>query len=297
MKPGPSPADALLIDGATGTELERRGVNIALPLWSARALIDAPQVVQEVHEDYLRAGAGAVTTCTFRTHERSLARAGLGARARELTGLAVELAQAAVRAVRPGALVLGSVAPLEECYDPVQAPARDVCRREHERMMRHLLDAGVDLLLIETMGTLREAEAAAGAARALAPGRWILSFCARSSGPPGRALSGEEITGLLGTLGGARAVGVNCVAAPAVLAQVRLLRASLPAHVAVAAYANIGRADEQGNWVCTEAADPARYARAAREWIDAGATIVGGCCGTRPETIRAVAQELGRGSD
>ena len=67
----------LILDGATGTELDRRGVDVTLPLWSARALVDAPEVLEEVHADYLRAGADVIVTNTFRTHERSLARAGL----------------------------------------------------------------------------------------------------------------------------------------------------------------------------------------------------------------------------
>ena len=62
----------LILDGATGTELDRRGVDVTLPLWSARAMIDAPEVLEEIHVDYLRSGADAIVTNTFRTHERLL---------------------------------------------------------------------------------------------------------------------------------------------------------------------------------------------------------------------------------
>ncbi len=72
------------IDGATGSELDRRGVDLSLPLWSSRALLDAPEVLAEVHRDYLSAGAEAITAATFRTHRRSLEKAGLGERAAEL---------------------------------------------------------------------------------------------------------------------------------------------------------------------------------------------------------------------
>ncbi len=84
---------------------------------------------------------------------------------------------------------------------------------------------------------------------------------------------------------------MNCVAAPAVAPQVTRLRERLPA-VRIAAYANIGYADDDGNWVSTDAVAPDRYAEYARAWIDAGATLVGGCCGTTPETIRAVAEAI-----
>jgi S-methylmethionine-dependent homocysteine/selenocysteine methylase len=281
----------LLLDGATGTELDRRGVDIGLPLWSARALLEAPEVLSEIHRNYLEAGAGAITTNTFRTHRRSLAKAGLGDRAAELTGLAVTIARRARDDIRPDALVLGSVAPLEECYRPDLAPDDDACRGEHAEMIEHLVEAGADLILIETMNNLPEAGAAADAARRLAPGKWMISLCTRPQGPPGTLLSGEAAAPLLERLHDARAVGVNCVAAPHVEAQVRHLRQTLPDHVRIMAYANVGHADDAGNWVITDAVDPQTYAGYAQRWIKAGATVVGGCCGTTPDTIRAIAED------
>jgi S-methylmethionine-dependent homocysteine/selenocysteine methylase len=285
-------SEILLLDGATGTELDRRGVDIGLPLWSARALLDAPEVLAEIHRAYLEAGAGAITANTFRTHRRSLAKAGLGQRAAELTGLAVALARRVRDEFRSDALVLGSVAPLEDCYRPELAPGAAACLAEHAEMIECLLEAGADLILIETMNNLPEAGAAADAARRLAPGRWMISLCTRPQGPPGVLLSGETAAPLLEQLHDARAVGVNCVPAPETEAQVRCLGDALPDDVRIMAYANVGHADEAGNWVSTDAVDPARFADYARRWVDAGATIVGGCCGTTPDTIRAIADRL-----
>jgi S-methylmethionine-dependent homocysteine/selenocysteine methylase len=283
----------LVLDGATGTELDRRGCDVTLPLWSARAILGAPLVLEQIHREYLEAGAGAVTANTFRTHRRTLAREGMGDRAAELTRRAVGIARRARDQVRPEAIVLGSVAPLEDCYRPDLAPDADACRREHAEMIDHLVSAGADMVLIETMNNLAEASAASQAAEARVPGRWMISFCTRGAGPPGVLLSGEPLRGLLEGLAGAFAVGVNCVPAPAVEAQVALLRRALPERVRVMAYANIGHADASGNWVITDAIDPARYAEYARQWVEAGASIVGGCCGTTPATIRAVARAVG----
>ncbi len=283
----------LLLDGATGTELDRRGVDITLPLWSARALVEAPRVLQAIHREYISAGAGAITANTFRTHRRSLAKADMGDRAVELTRLAVQIAQTACDDHKSDALVLGSVAPLEDCYQPALAPDEETCRTEHAEMIGTLVSAGVDLLLIETMNTLREARAAAQEAQRLAPGKWIISFCTKSQAPAGILLSGESIGDVLGELQDAYAVGVNCVAAPSVEAQVRFLRELLPDRVRIIAYANVGYADEAGNWVITDAVEPTRYAQYAQRWLDAGATIIGGCCGTTPATIQAVAVQLG----
>ena len=87
-------------------------------------------------------------------------------------------------------------------------------------------------------------------------------------------------------------MGINCVAAPSIEAQVRFLAQTIPPGVSIMAYANIGYADRAGNWVTTDAVNPTRYAQYAQQWIAAGATIVGGCCGTTPETIQAVATRL-----
>ncbi|MHC4990747.1 MAG: homocysteine S-methyltransferase family protein [Planctomycetota bacterium] len=286
--------ETLLIDGATGTELDRAGVDIALPLWSARAIVEAPDVLQRVHEAYLRAGAQAVTTATFRTSRRTLARVGWGDRAAELTRKAVEIARAACTRARPEALVLGSVAPLEECYEPDRTPPPDVCADEHEWMIRDLLDGGVDLILIETIATIREAGAAAGVARRLAPGRWMIGCCTRADGPPGVLLSGERLLDALPALHDALAVGVNCVAAPSIEPQLRVLGQALPAPARVLAYGNVGYPDKMGNWVITDAIDPEAYAAYAARWLETGASIVGGCCGTTPETIAAVGRTLAR---
>ena len=279
------------IDGATGSELERRGVDLSLPLWSTRALLDAPRVLADVHRDYLLAGAQAITTATFRTHRRSLEKVGLGDRCGELTRQAVEIARTVRDECSSDALVLGSVAPLEDCYRPDLVPDEETCLREHSQLMEHLMAAGADLILIETMNQLSEARAAVQAARRVAAGRWLISFCTRIDGPPGVLLSGEELVAFLPELEDAQAVGINCVAAQAIPDQVSLLRDVL-GQTPILAYGNIGHADEDGNWICSDGIHPDDYAADVASWIDAGASIVGGCCGTTPEHIRVIKDKI-----
>lgn len=283
----------LLLDGATGTELDRRGVDVGLPLWSARAMVEAPGVLEEVHRAYLEAGADAIITNTFRTHERSLAKAGMGDRAGELTRDAVAIAQAARDAVNPEALVVGSVAPLEDCYSPELAPDAATCRREHGCLVGQLVDAGVDLVLVETMSSAHEALAAAEAAAEQAPGNWAISFCL-AAGKPGMLMDGTPLADVIGQLGGARFIGINCVAAPVMDEQVRHLRTLLGDGMVIAAYGNVGYADDEKGWINTDAIEPAVYASHAQSWIESGAGIVGGCCGTTPGTILAIRESLGR---
>ncbi len=292
MNPG---RQVMILDGATGTELDRRGVDISLPLWSARALITAPDVLAAVHRDYLDAGADAITANTFRTNRRTLAlepSAHGAPDADELTIKAVRIARTVRDEHKPGALVLGSVAPLEDCYRPDLAPGADDCAREHADLIETLVAAGVDRVLIETMNNLTETRAAIDAARRYAPDRWMVSFCMDTAAPPGTLLSGEPVEAVLDELRDAAAVGVNCVAAPEVVRQVEFLRERLPETISIIAYANIGYADDHGNWVPTDAVDPDRYADYAATWVAAGASIVGGCCGTTPATIAAVVDRL-----
>lgn len=284
-----APSDnVLILDGATGTELERRGVDIGLPLWSAGAMVEAPDTLFAVHRSYIDAGADAITANTFRTHARSLGKAGMADQAEPLTRRAVEIAQAARDAGGRDTLILGSVAPLEDCYRPDLAPDPESCRSEHARLIGHLLGAGVDLILIETMCSAPEALAAAAAAEGAAEGKWGISFCMRQDGPAGVLLDGTPVSALAPRIAAARFVGINCIAAPDMARQVTHLRTLLPEHQSIAAYANIGYAASDGSWVTTDAVEPGRYAEYARTWLDAGAGWIGGCCGTTPETIRAV---------
>ena len=269
----------LLLDGATGTELERRGVRSELPLWSSWALLEAPERLREVHADYLRAGAEALTAATFRTHARSLAAAGLESRAAALTRLAVRLARDSVEREQRRAFVLGSAAPLEDCYHPERVPDGAALAREHAAHAGHLVAAGVDAVLVETMNTLREAVAAARAARE-AGAEVLVSFVC---GAGARLLSGEPLAEALDAVAPAAplALGVNCLPPHAVAACLAPLRASGRPFLV---YANL---DAPGAPLSAAAADaaPEAYATHALGWVSAGAAGVGGCCGTTPEHI------------
>jgi S-methylmethionine-dependent homocysteine/selenocysteine methylase len=307
----------LLLDGATGTELQRRGVDTGLPLWSARALIAAPaaRVLQAIHADYINAGADIITTNTFRTHRRTLERAGIGARTRELTQLAVQIAQAAAQSVDRKIFVAGSMSPLEDCYAPELVPPDRALWIEHAEMARDLAQAGCDLLLIETMNTIREAVTAARCAAAtglpvcvsfvvgpagLRPDQVTLARGSTSADdaqdqpPPGFSplvlLSGESITAAVTALRSydPAAILINCVPLAFIDRGFEELRAAHSGPIGL--YANVGHADDQVGWTLTDDVLPDAYARHAQLWVQHGAAIVGGCCGTTPAHIAALRQ-------
>jgi S-methylmethionine-dependent homocysteine/selenocysteine methylase len=280
-------ATPLLLDGATGTELERRGVPTSLPLWSAPALLDHADVVLRIHEDYAAAGVHVITANTFRTQRRTLARGELGERAAELTQRAVELARRGARAAPHPIFVVGSAPTLEDCYRPDLVPGPDDLLREHREHARNLAAAGVDAILVETMNSVREAVVATQAAREQGVPALVSFVC--WEGPA--LLSGEPLESAAEAVraAGACAVLVNCLPPSNVHACLpALARTGLP----TGAYANLGAPDEETGFTRSEDCSPDAFAEHAASWVAAGATLVGGCCGTGPEHLRAVALRL-----
>jgi S-methylmethionine-dependent homocysteine/selenocysteine methylase len=276
-----------------GTELERRGVDIGLPFWSANALTHRPDVVLQIHKEYIEAGADIITTNTFRTNRRVFKNAGTPDRSLELTATAVELAQRARDAYSHRTiLIAGSVAPVEDCYRPDLVPSERELQDEHSELCERLARLGVDVILIETMTTIREAYAACAAAKATAK-EVIVSFTCTQDGT---LLSGEPLADAVTTLAELRPTmfSLNCISPRHLTPLVRSL-GSLLAHRAggtpFAVYANVGKPGVRAG-AMTRDVDEEEYVVFAREWKELGASIIGGCCGTTPEYIRRLAEAL-----
>lgn len=274
----------LLLDGGLGSELGRRGVDVSLPLWSAGALLQDPAALLEVHREYAEAGADIVATNTFRTQQRTLDKAAVAESGVELTAVAVHLARAAVTASGSRAFIAGSMGPLEDCYQPGLVPDAAALDREHAEMAQALATAGVDLLMVETINTGREAVAAARAALATELPVLVSLVCDAQ----GKMLSGEDPGTVATSLTdvGVDGVLINCAPAPDLL---RALRRVIEAtDLPTGGYGNVGHADEEGGWVNTDAVDPKAYVLHAAAWLDAGARIIGSCCGTTPAHTKAL---------
>jgi S-methylmethionine-dependent homocysteine/selenocysteine methylase len=268
----------VLLDGPMGTELVRRGVPAPSPAWSAHALDAAPEVVASIHRDYAVAGATLHTANTFRTSQRTV-----GERWEELARRAVGIARGSVPA---GCRVAGSIAPLEDCYRPDLSPGR-AARPAHAELSRVLADAGVDVLLCETFPHPVEAAVAVGAAVSTGIETWV----ALTAGPDASLMTPNRMREAARACAeeGARAVLVNCTPAMQTL---RYVEALAGVGVGFGAYANAGSAEDRVGWGADADEGAARYAALARAWSDAGATILGGCCGTGPAHIAALASGL-----
>src|SRR5690348_15797945 len=159
--------EKILMDGGMGTEILRRGLPTTLPLWSAEVLLTHPEIVQQIHEDYINAGAEIIITNTFRTTERAFAKGNIADKAHDTTMLACQLVHQAAEQAKPRhpIYVAGSMAPLEDCYSPELTPSPEDLLKEHYAYATDLVEGGVDFLLLETMITLQEAMAAVRAAQ------------------------------------------------------------------------------------------------------------------------------------
>jgi S-methylmethionine-dependent homocysteine/selenocysteine methylase len=261
----------IVLDGAMGTELARRGVADPLPGWSAHALETAPDVVAAIHREYAAAGATVHTADTFRTKRRSI-------------GPAWEtVARRAVRIAREnagGGRVAGSIAPLEDCYRPDLSPGL-ASRTEHAELARVLASEGVDLLLCETFPSPIEARVAVEEAVRTGLPTWVALHPMGDF--PLRSTARECIEA------GASAVLVNCTPATRTIIYIEKLQ---DLGVPFGAYANAGAPEDGIGWDNDPEAGAIAYEALARTWLDAGATLIGGCCGTGPAHIARVTRML-----
>jgi S-methylmethionine-dependent homocysteine/selenocysteine methylase len=279
----------MLIDGALGTVLGERGLPTDGPLFSAVALLDARglSLLQQVHREYLRAGAGVITAATFRTNPRALDRQGLGDRFHELVRAAVREARAAVAAESAPALVAGSIAPVEDCYRPDLRPPVGEARREHQQHARALAEAGCDLLLVETVAAADEGLAALEAALATGLPAWVSA----QASPRGALPDGSDLRAFMAAAAarGAGALLLNCTPCEGIDAALGALQGHGPPS---GAYAQIGEMDDASGWASSATLSPLDYAQRAARWAARGATLIGGCCGTTPAHIEALRARL-----
>ncbi len=285
----------LLLSGAMGTELERRGIEIGFPLWSANALINSPETVLQIHKDYIESGADIIVTNTFRTNRRVFANANLPDRSFELTKKAVELAHQARESFPQGSiLIAGCVAPVEDCYKPELVPSENELENEHAELVERLDRFGVDFFLIETMTTIREAYAACKAAKAT--GREVIvSFTCKQDGT---LYGGEQLTDAIKAVAELQPTmfSLNCISPRHLSPLIHQLKSAIGnskseipfAVYGFAVYGNIGTPDVRAGKMIRDV-EPEEYARFAQEWRLLGASMIGGCCGTTPEYIRRLA--------
>jgi len=290
----------LLLDGGLATQLETQGCDIGNPLWSASILLSGPQAIVEAHRAYLDAGAECVTSASYQASREGLARRGLSeAEADELMLLSVRLAQRARSefladhpdvATRP--LVAASIGPYGAIlhdgseYRGDYGVTAETLRRFHAPRLALFDRSGADVLAVETIPSFVEARVLAGLLESCETPAWV-SFSCRDDAHISDGTPVDEAAALFRDHPTVLAVGLNCTPPQFAPALVRRIRAAAPGK-AVIAYPNSGETYHAGsnNWSGT--VTPGDCGEAMLTWVDAGATIVGGCCRMGPGHIRAM---------
>ena len=311
--------ETVVLSGPMGSELVQRGVR-----WRGHGMLTDADAVRALYAEYLTTGADVLRTNTFQLNRRiyldvfrdqahmaHIGAPGLATRHVDLTRRAVELARDARDASsRSEVAIAGVMSPLEHCFRPDLAPDAEAARREHGELAKTLADAGADLLLIESMNTLAEAEIALDAACATGLPAWV-GFVL---GPEGDLLGGGDLARAATRMraGGAQALLVTNIPPGDVAAALGALAGVGPTGgagtatissgaVPIGALPHLGRYDPPSwkfeffpRFAGTEPWSPERLAGLGAEWRSLGARIVGGDAGSGPDHTRALVAARGK---
>ncbi|MEX0983789.1 MAG: homocysteine S-methyltransferase [Actinomycetota bacterium] len=283
-------AAGLVLDGGLATELERRGADLRDDLWSARLLLEDPGVIRDVHAAYFAAGADIAITASYQASFEGFARRGLDRHDTDrLLRLSVELAREAAGDDR---LVAASIGP----YGATLADGSEYRGRYglsvqtlidwHRPRLEALLAAEPDVLAVETIPAIEEAEALVTLLAGYPEARAWISFSCRDAEHISDGTPFAEAIAVAASSPGVIAAGVNCTPPGFVPA---LLSSAGGTGKPLVAYPNLGSTWEAETKTWRAEGPRPAFGDESVRWREAGATIVGGCCGTSPEDIAAIA--------
>ncbi len=293
----------LVIDGALATELERRGCDLKDELWSAKILLEQPEIIKQVHLDYFKAGADCAITASYQATVEGFRKRGLNeTEAIELIQKSVRLAieardefwsDPANRAGRPKPFVAASVGPYgafladgSEYRGNYGLSEKDLMEF-HRPRMKALIEAGTDMLACETIPSLIEAQAIAKLLQEFPSVSAWISFSARDERHISEGQSFVDCVKELEDHPQIAAIGINCTSPkyiPSLIGEAKNVTEK-----PILVYPNSGETynAKKNDWNGDAVVDS--FGEHARQWYKAGARLIGGCCRTTPEDIRVIA--------
>jgi len=276
--------ELFVTDGATGTNLQRMGlpVGASAEIW----VLENPEAIASLARSFVDAGSDIILTCTFGGTRLRLEASGLADRFEEVNRKAVEIAQAATKGM--DVLVAGSIGPTGHMLAPLGTLQGEDAEADFRAQAQLLVEAGVDLLVIETQFDLNEAAAAVRGVRAV--DAEIPLVCSFSYDRGTRTMMGvkpEDMAAAIGELA-VDVLGINCGRSlEENLAALGQLRQATDKPIWFKPNAGMPEMDEDGK--PTYSVSPAEMGALVPAWLDAGAQLVGGCCGTSPEHLAETA--------
>jgi homocysteine S-methyltransferase len=279
--------ECILIDGATGTEIERRGVPQLENAWNGGGALSRPDILRAVHEDYLRLGAEIIISNTFATHYYALQDAGEAERFEEYNRRGVELAiEARENAQKPNALVAGGISYWSWSGNH---PTLENLREAAERQVEIIAEAGAELFMLEMMIDIDKMLILLDAAQATGLPVWVGFSCEPDAQGGVCLYNGEPLSDALAAIEDRQVDLVNIMHTEVdyIDACLEVVQSNWSGPVGV--YAHSGDY-ENDRWFFDNTISPADYCTAARRWIDQGVRVIGGCCGIEPRHIEQVAK-------
>ena len=287
--------EIVLLDGGTGSELQRRGVAMSPAAWSGVAAYTHKELLRDVHADYIRAGAEIITTNTFGTSRFVLESAGLGDEFSRVNAMAVEAAiEGRDMAATTSVAIAGSISCLPPRLDVAAYPDETKERDGYRELADVLAEGGVDLIALEMMEDTYHAVMAMEAALEIGLPVWLGVSCRFAD--DGETLVGfdfpdtplsEPLDALLPL--GATVVNIMHTDPEAVAPAIDELKTRWSGPFGV--YPELGDFSAP-NWQFTNLMSAEEFAQTAARWVGQGARLVGGCCGTTPDHIRALRDAL-----
>lgn len=284
--------EVVLLDGGMGQELVKRATGAPTALWSTQIMVDNPGMVAQVHRDFTEAGATIATTNTYAIHRDRIADTPFADRFADLHTMAIAEARSSGAPV-----IAGAIGPLAASYRPDLHPAADEGAPIYAEIAQ-MIGPSCDLIICESVASVTHAEAVLrGATAAAGKPIWIALTVRDDDGT--RLRSGEPLEDVLPLAqAGASAVLLNCSVPEAISQGLKVLAKS---DMTFGAYANgfeeiskgfLGDKPTVDSLKQRQDFTPEVYADYALAWVDAGATIVGGCCEVSPAHIAEIARRL-----
>lgn len=286
----------VLLDGGMGQELIRRCTAGATPLWSAQVMLDQPDIVRDLHIDFIQAGARVITLNSYSATPERLAQNGDASMFEKIQGLAIRVAHEARDMARvEGVKIAGCLPPLVASYRPELSPDYAVSLETYRQIV-DVQAPHVDYFMAETIASVKDTRACATAAKESGKPVWFGLTVADDCS--GNLRSGEPLDSALTVLNdiGVSATLINCSQPESISAcWETLLQHNGPIGAYANAFTSIDKLNPGGTVDVLQARsdlNPEQYAQVAVDWVEQGAAIVGGCCEVGPEHISVLAARL-----
>ena len=278
-----------LLDGAMGSQLIQRGLHLPKHIWSAQANIDAQEIVYDIHKKYIDAGANYITTNTFRSTPRSYQKIGLNIE--DATHMAKTSLKNAVfqakKASNNKCKVLGSIAPLEDCYSPNLFPGANIAKNEFIQLGKWFKDSEIDILLLETMNSIIETKTCLDAISTYNLPIWV-SFVLKNDE---HILSGETLSDAIQLVNNYNVdtVLINCNPLKRTENALSIISNNWKKRWGI--YPNLGVGEPSPDGNIKEIHSDEEFLHTYKNAIKLGASVIGGCCGSTPKHIKLLKKQ------